>query len=68
MDGVEALLTALDDGQWHTIGDLASQLDWTRSNTIGLVEILSDHGFVQYRRSDGTVRLDPELQYLRKEA
>jgi DNA-binding IclR family transcriptional regulator len=68
MDGVEALLRALDDGHWHLLGELASRLGWTTTETKLLVEILSAHELVQYRRSDGTVRLDPELLSLRREA
>jgi DNA-binding IclR family transcriptional regulator len=67
MDGIEALLRALDDGRWHLLGDLASQLGWTLSDTKRLVEILSEHGLVQYHGADGTVRLDPELRSLRRE-
>jgi DNA-binding IclR family transcriptional regulator len=68
MDGIEALLRALDDGYWHLLRELASGLGWRMSETKRLVEILSEHGLVQYRGSDGTVRLDPELLSLRKEA
>ena len=67
MDQIEALLRALDDGDWHLIVNLASQLRWTRSLMIQLIEILSEHGLVQYRRLSGSVRLDPDLLSLRRE-
>lgn len=67
MDGIEAVLRLLNDGNWHRLVDLGSQLGWTRAEVKAIVELLSDQGFVHYRGSDGTVRLDPELLSLMRE-
>ena len=67
MDGIEAVLRLLNDGDWHRLDALVSELGWTMAEVKAIVELLSDQGFVHYRSSDGTVRLDPELLSLMRE-
>jgi len=61
MDGVERLLTLLEDGQWHLIDDVAHQLAWSEPKTLQLVRFLADHGMVSYRTRDRSVKLDSAL-------
>lgn len=61
MDGVERLLRLLEDGQWHVVDDLASQLGWSEHKTLELAEFLADHGIVTYRARDRSVKLDSAL-------
>ncbi len=68
VDGIGALLRALEDGKWHRREELAIHLSWTESRVERFVQYLLDHGFVSYRTSDKSVKIDEELLSLMKES
>ncbi len=67
MDGVEEFLSAIENGNWHRIDELALQVGWTVSKARRLAEFLSEHGLVHYRTKNETVRIDSGLLALLKE-
>jgi DNA-binding IclR family transcriptional regulator len=67
MGGIEIMMRILEDDDWHKIDELALRLGWTKSRTSRIVEFLGEHGLVQYRAADESVRLDAEFSSLMRE-
>ena len=64
MNRLDSLLELLSDGEWHRIADLSGRLKLSEPRLKTILLFLSEHGFVNYRESEGSVRIQSELKAL----
>jgi len=64
MNGLDRILELLSDGEWHRIEDLSARLSLPDQKLKTIAYFLSEHGFVHYRESDSSVRIQSELKAL----
>jgi len=64
MNRLDSLLELLSDGEWHRIADLSGRLRLPEPRLKTILLFLSEHGFVHYRESDGSVKIQSELKAL----
>lgn len=64
VNGLDNILNVLFDGEWHRVDALSERLELPEDRLKTMLEFLSEHGFVQYRTSDGSVRIDAGLKAL----
>jgi len=64
MNRLDSLLELLSDGEWHRIADLSARLRLPEPRLKTILLFLSEHGFVQYRESEGSVKIQSELKAL----
>ncbi len=61
---IDAILELLIDGEWHRIEDLSLMLDMPGDRLRSTLSFLAEHGFVQRRTHDGSVKIESELKSL----
>ena len=62
VNGLDNILNALFDGEWHSVDALSERLELPQDRLKTMLEFLSEHGFVEYRASDGSARIDAQLK------
>ncbi|OLB69424.1 hypothetical protein AUI06_08980 [archaeon 13_2_20CM_2_52_21] len=62
--GFDSILNMLFDGEWHEVDALSEKLKLPQARLRIILDFLSEHGFVQYRASDGSVRIALRLKVL----
>ena len=62
--GFDSILNMLFDGKWHEVDALSEKLKLPQARLRIILDFLSEHGFVQYRASDGSVRIALWLKVL----
>jgi len=55
-------MNVLFDGEWHGVDALSERLELPHDRVKTMLEFLSEHGFVEYRASDGSARIDAQLK------
>ena len=53
------LLYTIDDGEWHTITEIAEQLEWPIQRVIEVTKYLAQGHFIHYDEKAGNVKLQP---------
>ena len=67
MNGLDRILDILVDGDWHTVRSLAANLSTPEVTLQPMLRFLSEHGFLYYRDSDSSVKIDSQLRDLMRE-
>lgn len=53
------LLYTIDDGEWHTITEIAEELKWPMQRVIEVTKYLAQGRFIHYDEKAGNVKLQP---------
>ena len=64
MNALDRILEMLVDGEWHRVEDLSARLGLPEQKLKTIAYFLSEHGFVHYRESDSSVRIESQLKAL----
>jgi len=64
MNGIDNILELLIDEDWHRTDELAASLELPEPRLREILRFLSDYGFVQYRETDNSVRIQSDLKNL----
>ena len=64
MNSLDEILELLLDEEWHRVRDLCLKLEYPETKLREILRFLSEHGFVHYRESDNSVRIQPQLKTL----
>jgi hypothetical protein len=57
-------LYVIDDGEWHGLGDVASELNLPLDRVLKAAEYLARGGFIHYDRDKGEVRIQDWVRRL----
>jgi hypothetical protein len=53
------LLYTIDDGEWHTITEIAEELEWPTNRVIEVTKYLAQGRFIHYDEQTANVKLQP---------
>lgn len=53
------LLYTIDDGEWHTITEIAEELEWPTNRVIEITKYLTQGRFIHYDKQTAKVKLQP---------
>jgi hypothetical protein len=53
------MLYALDDGDWHSLTEVAEELDWSMSEAIEVARYFARGRFIHFDEDTGKVKLQP---------
>jgi len=53
------LLYTIDDGEWHTITEIAKELEWPTNRVIEVTKYLAQGRFIHYDKQTANVKLQP---------
>jgi predicted transcriptional regulator len=60
----EKLFTAIKDGAWHNLNELASQTEISVAKLVECARDLSDKSIIKYREDTQEIRIEPEWKQL----
>ena len=60
----ERLFTAIKDGEWHKLNELASQIEFPLAKLEECARDLGEKGIVEYREATQEIRMEPEWKIL----
>jgi len=60
----EKFFDAIRDGVWHSLGELADQLEVPVEKLIDLSLSLNNHGIIQYQQETQRIKIKPEWKTL----
>ncbi len=60
---IRQLLDAIEDGEWHSMADLAEELKLRDSDVEKIVEFLGEFGLAEFD-GDGRVKVDSDFRKL----
>lgn len=53
------LLYMIDDGEWHSLTEIAEELEWSTQRVVDGVKYFAQGSFIDYDEKDGKVKLQP---------
>ena len=60
----ERLFTAIKDGEWHSLKELACQIEFPLAKLTECARDLSEKGIIEYREETQEIRMVPEWKIL----
>ena len=60
----EKLFTAIKDGAWHNLNELANQIEIPIAQLTECARDLSDKGIIEYQEETQQIRIEPEWKTL----
>src|SRR5215831_12193648 len=64
LSGIDQILELLIDEKWHSTRELATNLRFSEPRLREILRFLAEHGFVQYREWEWSVKIEPDLKKL----
>lgn len=53
------LLYTIDDGQWHSLTEIAKELEWPMQRVVEVAKYLAQGRFIHYDEQAGNMKLQP---------